>query len=650
MLYVKLTLRNIRSGVKEYSLFMMTMSMSMMLMYAFFAIAVSERILALINTFVNFLPIVILTSSGVMLILSWLIMYITKFMMKKRSKEFGLYLLSGMKRRNVAAMFLWEQWIMGLAALGIGILLGSLLSQLFEAIFLQLFEVPYEFTIGLSTQACGFTFVFFVGIYVLEAIKVIRWIKKSTLHDILSDDRKHETLHVSKRKGMLLFFFGCVLFLISVLVMLLFQGKLFDLKIKGGINLIVIGILSMILSIYLFYFGLSQCILLLLQTWKTKKYKGNSLFLSTQLASKVKTNRMVLATLSMLSILIISMLVLSMQLKVMYDELIQKEAPFDIMAYSSETIEKQRIMDQLHQKGLSYRMKEYEIYTIEEGIQENLVSLFQDSVYEYSGRNIYYMKESAVRDLLKLKQKELPRFLSEKEYAILTTPEVKDLFQEGNPRISFQGTSLSCAYFIEEAIGQQIYVDHYVVLPDAYFTQATIKNNVLVIDVDGVINESFYKESKAAVNPSGNGFYLYRVKPYYIKNQLSIYAMSIFSILYVCMIAICISATMIATQQLSDRKEQRYAYQILSRMGLSQTECKKLLFQQVLFYFLIPFLPLCLYLPMILKTMQSMLSVSFPEVPLAGPLFVALGLVFIIYGCYFWMTYIGCKRNIAQER
>lgn len=650
MLYVKLTLRNIKNSIKEYSLFMMTMIMSMMLMYAFFAIAISDRILALINTFVNFLPIVILTSAGVMMILSWLIMYITKFIMKKRSREFGLYLLSGMKRRNIACMFLGEQLIMGLAALGIGILLGVLLSQLFEAVFLQLFDVPYKLAFGLSIQSCGFTSLFFVGIYALESIKVIYWIRKSTLKEIFMKDHRHETIHVSKRKGILLFLFGCLFLFISILVMLMFQGKLFDHKIIGGINLVMVAILSMILSIYLFYFGLSQSILLLFQSWKARKYKGNTLFLSTQLSSKVKTNQLVLATLSVLSILIITMLVLSMQLKAMYDDKVQKEAPFDIIAYSSEMIQKQRIIDQLHKDGLSYHMEEYEIYTIEDGIQENLATLFQGSVYEYPGRITCYMKESTVRDLLRLKKKELPQRLSEKEYAILTTPEIKDIIQEGNPQISYQGTLLSCAYFIEEEIGQQIYVDHYVILPDAYFDDAIVKNNVLVADVDGTINDTFYVNSAAAVDSSGDGFYLYRVKPYYIKNQLSIYAMIIFSILYVCMIAICISATMIATQQLSDMKEQQYTYQILSRMGKSQKELKQLLFQQVMIYFLIPFLLPCVYLPLILKTAQSMLSISFPEVPLVGPSLIALLLFFMIYGCYFWMTYIGCRRNIAQGR
>ncbi|RGC53271.1 hypothetical protein DW761_02645 [Absiella sp. AM29-15] len=105
MLYVKLTLRNLTHSIKEYTLFMATMIMSMTLMYAFFSLALSDRILSIFYTFYSFLPIAIFASIGVTLVLGWMIIYITDFIMKKRSREFGLYLLSGMKRSSVALMF-----------------------------------------------------------------------------------------------------------------------------------------------------------------------------------------------------------------------------------------------------------------------------------------------------------------------------------------------------------------------------------------------------------------------------------------------------------------------------------------------------------------------------------------------------------------
>ena len=88
MLYVKLTLRNLTHSIKEYTLFMATMIMSMTLMYAFFSLALSNRILSIFYTFYSFLPIAIFASIGVTLVLGWMIIYITDFIMKKRSREF----------------------------------------------------------------------------------------------------------------------------------------------------------------------------------------------------------------------------------------------------------------------------------------------------------------------------------------------------------------------------------------------------------------------------------------------------------------------------------------------------------------------------------------------------------------------------------
>ena len=79
------------------------------------------------------------------------------------------------------------------------------------------------------------------------------------------------------------------------------------------------------------------------------------MFLSAQLCTKIKRNRFVLATISVLTILIISLMIMSMQLKNVYDRKIKEEIPFDIMAYSSETLNEDVLYDYLSKHDMSYQ-------------------------------------------------------------------------------------------------------------------------------------------------------------------------------------------------------------------------------------------------------------------------------------------------------
>ena len=78
MLYVKLTLRNLQRSMKEYAIFMLTMVISMMLMYSFMAVAFSEQVLQLSKHMDAFAQVILVVSMGLVIVIGWLISYIAK--------------------------------------------------------------------------------------------------------------------------------------------------------------------------------------------------------------------------------------------------------------------------------------------------------------------------------------------------------------------------------------------------------------------------------------------------------------------------------------------------------------------------------------------------------------------------------------------
>lgn len=648
MLYVKLTLRNLTHSIKEYTLFMVTMIMSMTLMYAFFSLALSERIINIFHTFYSFLPVVIFASIGVTLVLGWMIIYITDFIMKKRSREFGLYLLSGMKRYSVALMFSGEQLIMGVIAFAIGCIQGMCLSQVLEAILFQVFAQDYHFVLSFSTEAFLLTLVCFLLIYIIEVIREMRLIHRCTLKELFYRKDQHTTIRVSKNKSILCFVAGAICMGICIFIAYIFYRSLKDNQMRGDINSMMLSILLMILSIYFLYQGISQVVMLLLQKWKQKKYKGNMMFLSAQLCTKIKRNRFVLATISVLTILIISLIIMSIQLKNIYDKKVEQDVPFDIMAYTSETLQDDVLYNYLNKHHLKYQDHTYQIYQSNQ-VNENLGDALIDTPYGYPGLKTYIIKESDVQSLLKVKGYDSYKKLNHDQYGLIVTPELKKYMEAfiEQVNIEIEGQKLDCAYIESSRIGQAVYVDYYLILPDTYVENFKIKANVLVMDINGTIPDTLYDETKNILHmDEEEGFYLYRVKPYYIKDQLSIYTMIIFALLYVSMIAICILATMIATQQLSDMNEQKETYQFMWKMGYDKQKIKKLLFQQVRFYFIIPMILPCIYLPFVIYGMHTLLTLVFYDLEIMNAVIIALFIFLLIYSCYFILTYQSCKRSM----
>lgn len=647
MLYVKLTLRNLSHSIKEYTLFMATMTMSMTLMYAFFAMALSDRILNIYYAFENFLPIVIFASMGVIMVLGWMIVYITDFIMKKRSREFGLYLLSGMKRINIALMFSGEQLIMGAIAFVMGCIMGVLMSQALEAVLLQLFSQEYHFVFAFSFEAFMLTFVCFLFIYILEVIREIRQIHRCTLKELFYRKDQHTIIQVSKTKSVIYFIAGVICMAICFFIYYLFYLSLKDSRLRIDIYSMIVSIFMMILSIYLIYKGISQVVMILLQKWKEKKYKGNMMFICAQLCTKIKRNRFVLATISVLTILIISLLVMSLQLENIYDKKAKEDVPFDIMAYSSETLQENVLYDYLHAHHISYKDHFYQIYQ-SDALDENLKDMLLNTAYGYPGLKTYVIKESDIQALLKLKGYTSNEMLGQNQYGLIVTPELKKVIEPfmNQVKVNIDNKQLSCAYIENSRIGQAVYVDYYLVLPDQYVENFDIKANVLVMDVDNPIPDSLYDDTISILDYQNEGLYLYRIKPNYIKEQLSIYTMIIFSLLYVSMIAICILATIIATQQLSDMNEQKEIYQMMWKMGCDKKDIRKLLFYQISFYFIIPLILPCLYLPFVFYGMHHLLTIIISEIPIMPSIIFALIIFLIIYGCYFVLTYQSCKHTM----
>ena len=135
-------MRNARRQAQDYLVYFVTIVMAAALVYAFNGLVFSQELLAL-SSMMEAMPVVIvLASILVVCIIGWLVQYTTGFMLSRRSRELGTYILIGLENKQVARLFFLENLAVGGVALVLGTLAGNLLFQALRAVTLSLFRIP----------------------------------------------------------------------------------------------------------------------------------------------------------------------------------------------------------------------------------------------------------------------------------------------------------------------------------------------------------------------------------------------------------------------------------------------------------------------------------------------------------------------------
>ncbi|MCR0459713.1 ABC transporter permease [[Clostridium] innocuum] len=655
MLYVKLALRNLKRSLKEYSIYVFTVTITMTLLYAFFAIAFSGEMQDLVTTYDNIKSIMIMVSILVTLIIAWLIYYISNFILQKRSREFGMYLLLGMKRTQVSRMFLFEQLALGAVGFFIGCVLGIFVYEILHAILLNIFGFAYAFQLSFSWSACGAAFLCFLSIYLLEMIREGIALKKQSIHTMLYNaSRNEKTAKGSRLSGF--YFFAAVLLAVAGLYV---TQQYLRSMVNGQSSdsmLLMLGVFAIIVSVYLFFYGISAVLGIFLNRHRKIKYKGNCMYLYGQIAGRLRLNRTVLATLSLLTLLTLLFLCIALKFNEVKELSNARFVPFDIMASSSEKLNMKSIESYLQEHKISYQSADIHYYQKEE--RDDFYSVVKGkSYYTEDEKHSVYMKQSDFNKLRSLKGKPSVTLKAD-EYMIVCATDIKDSLQEYGAQhtLHLQGKRLQLRGVDDTEYGQTRNSGYYLIVADEHVKHAKPYFREWVANTDPETEVSWYQDTvnqffddnKEQVGDSYYSYASYRVKAKWFEENAVGFVSICFSLFYLSFIFICISATILAVQQLSDAHRQRYSYAMLHKMGVNQRQLHALLAKQIAVYFIIPLVLPIVYLLPIIRMLDELFEMTYAS----ANMFIYLGgsmLFFLaVYGCYYVMAYLGCKRNIDQ--
>lgn len=147
-----------------------------------------------------FREIINLTVGLVSLIFFILVYYVNSHMIKRRAKEFSIYMLLGMEQKKIAFSYFLETFLIGLLAIFLGMLAGTLISGGLTSIVLVETGGAFDYKIGFYPDAFIKTFCFFILVFVLVGVFNTKKLTKTKLIDLLNADKTAEGKLQNKKK------------------------------------------------------------------------------------------------------------------------------------------------------------------------------------------------------------------------------------------------------------------------------------------------------------------------------------------------------------------------------------------------------------------------------------------------------------------
>ncbi|NFT06616.1 FtsX-like permease family protein, partial [Clostridium botulinum] len=171
----KISKNNVKRSFKDYAIYFLTLTFGVCIFYSFNSIESQKMIFNLNSSQNEVMTLINKLISGMSVFISFvlcgLILYANNFLIKKRKKEFAVYMTLGMKKSEISKIIIFETFIIGLISLIVGLFIGIIASQVLSVFTAKMFAismVDYKFII--STSAILKTILYFSILFILAII------------------------------------------------------------------------------------------------------------------------------------------------------------------------------------------------------------------------------------------------------------------------------------------------------------------------------------------------------------------------------------------------------------------------------------------------------------------------------------------------
>lgn len=681
----KISLKNIRKSLKDYTVYFFTLILGVAIFYVFNAIDSQSVMLDVRENMMDIIKLINDMLSGVSVfvscILGFLIIYASRFLIKRRNKEFGIYLTLGMSKRKISAILFFETLLIGIVSLVAGLVIGTILSQFMSVIVANMFDADMtKFKFIFSMKACVKTLIYFAIMYVLVMIFNTFSISRCKLIDLLNAGKKTEKVTM-KNPVVCTIVFVIGVGILSYAYWMVTRGV----RTLNTFDKIGIPIALGCVATFLIFWSVSGFMIRIFTSIKSVYYKGVNSFVLRQFCSKINTTVFSTTVICIMLFITISVLSAALSMKDSLSKDLDSMCPVDVQlakysydamseayATSQNMNEKDRemledsklsIIETLNNSGFDAQkyfkdVVEYNIYNTGLTVKDTLGDINTDDYQFMADAIMPVMTIGDYNSVARLYGNSTYE-LNDDEYIIVA--DYKNMVMIRNQALkkgiilSVNGKEYKPRYneckdgFVR--IGVQNMNDGILVVPDNAVKPQQVRNMGLSADYRADTKEERYSIETQLDNLMKNisfkkSFISWNSRIDLAESSVGLGALVTFIALYLGIIFLISSAAILALRELSDSADNKERYGMLRKLGVDERMIDMALFKQIGIFFAFP---------LILALIHSVFGIKFINIILAtmgmssmaASIGLTLAFVAVIYGGYFLITYL-CSRSIIR--
>ena len=324
-LYVRLAVDGMRKNRRLYLPYLLTCAGMVMMFYILAALARSPLMETMRGG--DTMTVVLILGTIVIAVFALLfLLYTNSFLIRRRNREFGLYNILGMNKRNIARILLWETLFSALFALIAGLACGLLFSKLAELFLLHMAGEDAGYTLSVSAQGIGMACIFFGAIFALLLVVNLARVGLSKPLDLLKSEAAGEK---PPKANWLLAAAGVLILGAAYYLAVSIEAPL------TALLIFFIAVLMVVVSTYLLFIAGSVTLCKLLQKNKGYYYKPAHFVSVSSMAFRMKRNGAGLASICILATMVLVMLSSTSCLYFGGEDAMRDQYPYDLTIHVS---------------------------------------------------------------------------------------------------------------------------------------------------------------------------------------------------------------------------------------------------------------------------------------------------------------------------
>lgn len=334
-LYAKLAAVGIKKNGKSYVPYILTSAIMIMIFYIISFLSSNP----MLGDMVGGSGMVIILNMGIVVMAIFaaiFLFYTNSFLIKRRKKEFGLYNILGLGKRQIARILIIETlMVYGISEIA-GIGLGILFSKLAELLAMRMLHGSITYSFSVDPISIITSLIWFAIVFTAILLNSLRQLWLSKPIELLHSDSKGEKPPRSNIPAAVI---GFILLAIAYAMAIAITDPL------AAMPAFLLAVILVIAATFLLFIAGSVVLCRILQKNKNYYYKTNHFISTSQMAYRMKRNGAGLASICILSTMVLVTLSSTTALYVGIPDLIKQNYPNDIIVtlYPNDDLSKRGI-------------------------------------------------------------------------------------------------------------------------------------------------------------------------------------------------------------------------------------------------------------------------------------------------------------------